>query len=77
MKINETWSAVDLRVEAFSLIVEAFCQQRLVLISGGSSSLPGEAGKREKVVAFCRWVPAYWYESAPVHVVRIFLNNKN
>ena len=50
MKIDETRSAVDLRVEAFSLIVEAFCQQRLVLISGGSSSLPGEAGKREQGV---------------------------
>ena len=48
MKIVETWSAVDLRVEAFSLIIEAFCQQRLVLISGGSSSLPGEAAKQEQ-----------------------------
>ena len=50
VKINETWSAVDLRVEAFSLIIEAFCEQRLVLISGGSSSLPGETGKREQGV---------------------------
>ena len=50
MKIDEMWSAVDLRVEAFSMIIEAFCQQRLVLISGGSSSLPGEAGKREQGV---------------------------
>ena len=47
MKIDETWSAVVLRVEAFSLIVEAFCQ---LLISGGSSSLPGEAGKQEQGV---------------------------
>jgi len=50
LKIDETWSAVDLRVEAFSLIIEAFCHQRPVLISGGSSSLPGEAGKREQGV---------------------------
>ena len=41
---------MDLRVEAFSLIIEDFYQQRLVLISGGSSSLPGEAGKREQGV---------------------------
>jgi len=32
----------------------------------GCNSLPVEAGKKEKVVAFCMWVPAYWYESAPV-----------
>jgi len=32
----------------------------------GCSSLPEEAGEQEKVVAFCRWVPAYWYESAPI-----------
>ena len=34
LKIDETWSALDLRVEAFSLKVEAFYQQRLVLRSG-------------------------------------------
>ena len=50
MKIDETWSRVDLRVEAFSMKVKAFYQYRLVLISGGSSSLPGEAGKGEQGV---------------------------
>jgi len=38
---------VDLRIE-----VEAFCQYKLVLKSGGWSSLPVVAGEREKVVAF-------------------------
>ena len=38
MKIDGTWSAIVLRVEAFS--------------DGGCSSLPVVAGKREKVVAF-------------------------
>ena len=41
---------MDLRVEAFNLKVEAFCQERLALISGGSSSLLGEAGKQEQGV---------------------------
>ena len=43
---------------------------------GGCSSLPVVAGKREKVVAFCRWVPACWYKSAPAYIVRSFLYNK-
>ena len=34
MKIDETWSAVGLRVEAFSMEVEASCQYKLVLCSG-------------------------------------------
>ena len=38
MKIDETWSAVVLRVETFS--------------EGGCSSLPVVAGKQEKVVVF-------------------------
>ena len=46
MKIDETWSAVGLKVEAFSMEVEAFSQYKLVLNSGGRSSLPGEAGKQ-------------------------------
>ena len=46
------------------------------LQSGGCSSLPGEAGKREqgvvapfqeRLVNERRWVPVYWYESALVH----------
>ena len=66
LKIDETLSAGALRVEAFS--------------EGGCSSLPLVAGKREQGVvapfqerlvnerrqsAFCRWVPACWYKSAP------------
>ena len=46
MKIDETWSAVGIRVEAFSMEVEAFSQYKLVLNSGGQSSLPGDASKR-------------------------------
>ena len=69
MKIDETWSMEVLRVEAFSEgVVAPFQYTR----AGGSSSLLGEAGKREKVVAFCRWVPACWYESAPVHGCKKF-----
>ena len=47
MKIDEMWSIVDLRVEAFSMEVEAFSQYKLVLKSGGQRSLPGDAGKRD------------------------------
>ena len=50
MKIDETWSAVGLNVEAFSVELEAFSQKKLVLKSGGRTSLPGEAGKRVQEV---------------------------
>ena len=40
--------------------------QLLEIILGGCSSLPEEVGEREKVVAFCKWVPMYWYESTPI-----------
>ena len=55
MKIDETWSIEVLRVVVFR--------------SGGHSSLPGEAGKRdqgvvapfqERLVNERRWVPACW-----------------
>ena len=51
------------------------------LQSGGHGSLPGEVGKREqgvvapfqeRLVNERRWVPAYWYESAPVHSFKMF-----
>ena len=49
--------------------------------SGGGSSLPGEAGKREqgvvapfqeRLVNERRKVPVYWYEFAPVHSCKMF-----
>ena len=38
----------------------------LVQELGGCSFLPVVAGEREKVLAFCSWVSAYWYESTLV-----------
>ena len=88
MKFDETWSAVDLRVEAFSMKVEDFCQYKL---SGGSSSLLGEAGKRvqgvvapfqERLVNERRLQPSaggFLCAGLSLHqymIVRSFLNNK-
>ena len=51
------------------------------LQSGGCSFLPREVVKREqgvvapfqeRLVNERRWVPAYWYESAPVHCCKMF-----
>lgn len=50
IKNDETWSTVGLRVEAFSMEIEAFSQWKLVLKSGARSSLPGEASKRDQGV---------------------------
>ena len=38
----------------------------LVQELAGCNSLPVVAREREKVIAFCRWVPTYWYESTLV-----------
>ena len=57
-KMSEGWSL--LQVGAYVLVTD-----RLVQELGGCISLPVEAREREKVVAFCMWVPVYWYEFAP------------
>ena len=50
VKIDEMWFAVVLRVEAFSVDVEASFQYKLVFWLGGSSSLLVVASKRDQGV---------------------------